>query len=100
MHQSIETTAPLVRESTVIAGEMCFYLPDGPAVRSDCGGFVFAPKIAGIWVYTRVRRHWWGIYQPLVPAGLGFYLGLARPKVHPRYSPDHGGQWLQLTGAL
>ena len=60
MHQSIETTAPLVRGSTGDneGNVPCFYLPGGPAVRSECGSFVFIPKIAGIWVYTGVR----GIY--------------------------------------
>ena len=77
------------------------FLPsDGPAVWSECAGFVLAPQIAGIWVYTGCGGIWRGIYQPLVPTGRGFYLGLARLKVCPRYSPDQGGQWLQLTGVL
>ena len=63
----------LVRGSTGGGNVPCFYLPDGPAVRSECGGFVFAPKIAGIWVYTTgCGGIWRGIYQPLVPAGRDF----------------------------
>ena len=50
MHQSIVTTAPpQVRGYTGDSrgNGPCFYLPGGPAVLSECGGFVFTPKIAG-----------------------------------------------------
>ena len=49
-----------------------------PTVRSECGGFVFVPNIG---IYKGVQAFGEGIYQKLVPAGQGFYLGMARPKV-------------------
>ena len=54
----------------------CFYLPDGPAVRSECGGFVFAPKIAGIWVYTGVRGHLAGNLPAACPRRAGILPGI------------------------
>ena len=91
MHQSFETNAPLVWGSTGDSrgNVLCFYLPEGLAVRSECGGFVFVPKLRGYWYIPGCGGIWQGTYQPLVPAGQ-FYLGLARPK-SPRYSPDQGG---------
>ena len=75
MHQSIETTAPLVQGSTGDSeGNVpCFYLPDGPAIWSECGSFVFMPKIAGYGYIPGCGGIKRGIYQPLVPAGRGFF---------------------------
>ena len=74
MHQSIETSAPLIRGSTgdSVGNVRCFYLPDGPAVRSECVSFALRQKIAGILVYTGVRGHLVGN----LPDTREFYLGL------------------------
>ena len=76
-----------------VRGEI--YLPGDPAVPSECGGFVFAPKIAGNrpWLlpYLGCPRGAGGFYQQFVPAVRRFYLGLAGPKVKvPAIFPDLG----------
>ena len=81
MHQSIETTA---RSGGVpmIEGEMCcvFTLPMAP----QCGVnavVLFWRQTKRMGIYRCARGIVRGIYQPLVPAGQAFYLGMAWPKV-------------------
>ena len=69
---------PPVRGSTRDSGGNVpfFYIPDCPAVRGECCGFVFAPNIAGIRVYTGVRVHLAGNLPAACPRRAGIVPGI------------------------